>query len=67
MVPYQVSRTELGEPGTAKRLTKKKGKESQAACAKRLRRVALKTDRATVRKAVQAPHLEPKWRVGWIS
>ena len=47
--------------------TKKRGKESQAAYAKRLRRVALKTDRATVRKAVQAPHLEPKWRVGWIS
>ena len=35
--------------------TKKQGKESKAAYAKRLRRVALKTDRGTVRKAVQAP------------
>ena len=35
--------------------TKKQGKESKAAYAKRLRRVAFQTDRATVRKAVQAP------------
>ena len=35
--------------------TKKQGNESKAAYAKRLRRVALKTDRGTVRKAVQAP------------
>ena len=35
--------------------TKKKGKESKAAYAKRLRRVAFQTDRATVRKAVQEP------------